>query len=309
MGQLLKAILPAMLHRPARRARARLRFAALFAPLWLRDRALARRPRRRHGLPGPLIVSLTSHALRFASLHRTLACLLGQTVTPDRIVLWLGPGAAARLPRRVRSLVSRGLEIREAEDLGPHTKLLPALVAFPDAFVVNADDDVYYPLDWLEGLAGAHDEAAPAVLCYRAQRLEFAPGGAIAPFTQWQHDVQDAAARRPSVDLLPTGVGGTLYPPASLHPDVLDTGLLKHICPINDDFWFWWQARRAGTRHRKVGGRFFYLDWPGSQGVALHPLNLAGGYDDQVRALVAHYGLPSGLAEAPVSRASMGRGG
>lgn len=298
MGQLLKAIVPAPLHAPARQVRARLRFAGSFAPLWLRDRSLARRPRRRHGLPAPLIVSLTSHPRRFASLHRTLACLLGQTVKPDRVVLWLGSGAAARLPRQVRALAARGLEVRESEDLGPHTKLLPALAAFPDAYLVNADDDVYYPADWLETLVGAHDPAAPAILCYRAQRLRLAPGGAVAPFSDWQHDVQDKAARRPSVDLLPTGVGGTLYPPASLHPDVLDIGLMRKLSPANDDFWFWWQARRAGTRHRKVGGRFRYLDWPGSQGVALHPHNLAGGYDGHIRALVAHYGLPPGLAEA-----------
>ncbi len=295
-GEFLRAILPAPLHAPAGQARARLRFAAAFAPLWLRDRSLVRMPRRRHGLPAPLIVSLTSHERRFASLHRTLACLLGQTVTPDRILLWLGPGAAARLPRRVRALA--GVEIRESEDLGPHTKLLPALIAFPEAFLVNADDDVHYPADWLETLVAGHDRAAPAVLCHRAQRLCFAPGGAVASFSDWQHDVQDDAARRPSVDLLPTGVGGTLYPPASLHPDVLDVGLMRRLSPANDDFWFWWQARRAGTRHRKVGGRFRYLDWPGSQGVALHPHNLAGGYDGHIRALVAHYGLPQGLAGA-----------
>ena len=37
-----------------------------------------------HGLPGPLIVSLTSYGPRLASLHLTLKCLLRQSVRPSR---------------------------------------------------------------------------------------------------------------------------------------------------------------------------------------------------------------------------------
>ena len=295
MGRLsttLEALLPARVRRWGAQAAA----WARIGPLLLRNRRHADR-RGPHGLPGQLVVSLASYPPRFPHLRYTLGCLLCQTLAPDRLILWVPTGTAAQLPGRVRRLARRGLEIRETTALGPHTKLVPALAAFPDAFIVTADDDVFYPADWLEGLVFSHDAAAPAILCRRAHRLHLGDG-TIAPFGSWDRDVQDAGAARPSVDLIPTGVGGVLYPPRSLHADVLDTALLGRLCPTTDDFWFWWQARRAGTPHRKIGERFAYVDWPGSQLESLHAANLAGGYDAQLAALAAHYGLPPGLAEA-----------
>jgi hypothetical protein len=288
----LKALLPPPLRQWGARARSWLRIT----PLLLRYRWQAGR-RDPHGLPGPLVVSIASYPPRFAHLHHTLHCLLGQTVAPDRLLLWVPTGTAAQLPRRVGRLARQGLDIRETTALGPHTKLLPALAAFPDSFIVTADDDVFYSADWLESLVAAHDGAAPTILCHRAHRLRMLDRGRIAPFDDWERDVQDAAAARASVDLIPTGVGGVLFPPGSLHADVLDTTLLRRLCPTTDDFWFWWQARRAGTLHRKIGERFTYIDWPGSQLESLHAANLGGGYDGQLAALATHYGLPPGLAE------------
>jgi hypothetical protein len=96
---------------------------------------------------------------------------------------------------------------------------------------------------------------------------------------------------------LPTGVGGILYPPASLHPDLFDEETFTRLCPDGDDFWFFWMARRAGTKFQKVGGRFRYIDWPGSQVQTLHVNNLATGYDRQIAALCSRFGVPPGLGE------------
>ena len=38
---------------------------------------------------------------------------------------------------------------------------------------------------------------------------------------------------------LQTGVGGVLYPPHSLKPDMLDVELFTKIAPTTDDIWFW----------------------------------------------------------------------
>ena len=309
LGTAAKARLPAGLRQSGGQARAWLQFAGAMAPLLLRDLRHAGRRRGCHGLPGPLVLSIASHPPRFGRVRFTLLCLLRQTIAPEQLVLWVPAGTAAQLPRPVRLLARRGLEIRETTALGPHTKLVPALAAFPDSFIVTADDDVYYPAGWLEELAAAHDPAAPTILCRRAHRLRLLGDGGIAPFGEWERDVQDAGAVEARVDLVPTGVGGVLYPPGSLHPDVLDTELIRRLCPTTDDFWFWWQARRAGTRHRKIGARFAYVDWPGSQAESLHAANLAGGYDAQLAALAAHYGLPPGLAEASGPGASSARGG
>lgn len=292
--RLAKAIIPARWRGPIRALR------VLWAELRVReimlaDRvyALVRRRPRPHGLPGPLILSLTSHGPRFASLHRTLACLLRQTVKPDRLVLWLAERDRDLVPKKVLSLTRRGLEIRFGDDLRSYKKLVPALAAFPDAFIVTADDDVYYPPEWLETFIAAFDRAAPAILCVRAHRFTLADG-AIAPYRAWQRDVQDDCARDHSADLIPTGVGGVFYPPGALHADTADADQFMRLCPEADDFWFYWMARRAGTSFRKVGPRFRYRPWPRSEIAALHTRNLNEGYDRQIRALVEAFGLPAG---------------
>ena len=185
-----KRIVPAGLRRHLRGLGAAADRAALEQKV-LRDRLRPFRPRP-HGLPGALIVSLTSHLPRFATLHRTLKGLLRQSVRPDRLILWIAE--TDELPAKVEALSKRGLEIRRARHLGPFTKLLPALAAFPDAFIAIADDDVHYAPDWLEGLIGSHDPAAPAILCRRAHRLGTGADGAILPFASWEKDVRDASS-------------------------------------------------------------------------------------------------------------------
>src|SRR5262249_15606303 len=72
---------------------------------------------RPHGLPRPLIVSLTSYPPRFPTLALTLKCLLTQSVTPDHLVLWVTRDDFSLLPRDVLDLRSHDLEIALAPDL------------------------------------------------------------------------------------------------------------------------------------------------------------------------------------------------
>jgi len=273
--------------------------ASLFAAVLPHRLARVGRRPTHHRLPGPLVVSLTSWPPRFPFLHRTLRALLRQSVRPDRIVLWIAAADSPLLPAKVLRLAEAGVEIRTTADTGSFKKLLPSVEAFPNAFVATADDDVHYRPDWLETLVGGFLAGPePAIVCHRAHRPQVRPDGALAPYSQWQRDVQDAAARRASGGIIPTGVGGVLYPPGSLDPMVADIALAVRLCPTCDDFWFFWMARRQGTLVRKVGGRFPYREWPGSQRRALHSGNLGGGYDRQLAALSGHFGLPTGLSEA-----------
>jgi len=280
--------------RAGRRAFEEARLAATLLP-----QRLARTGRRPtcHGLPGPLVVSLTSWPPRFPFLHRTLRALLRQSVRPDRIVLWIAAADAPLLPAKVLRLADAGVEFRTTADIGPFKKLLPSLEAFPDAFVATADDDVHYGPLWLETLvAGFLGAREPAIVCHRAHRPIVGRDGTLPPYSQWERDVQDGAARRASGGIIPTGVGGILYPPESLDPLVADSALAARLCPTCDDFWFFWMARRRGTPVLKVGGRFPYREWPGSQRSALHSANLGGEYDRQLAALSERFGVPAGLS-------------
>jgi len=148
--------------------------------------------------------------------------LLLQTVKPNRLIVWIAHADLPKLPEEVRALANFGLEIRACEDLRSYKKLIPALRAFPNAFIVTADDDLYYPPDWLSVLVTGFDAAQPMIISRRAVRVKRARSGSPLPFKEWEQDVQDARARQPNRDLMPETGGGALFPPGCFHPIVED---------------------------------------------------------------------------------------
>ncbi|HVZ98877.1 MAG TPA: hypothetical protein VG841_01030 [Caulobacterales bacterium] len=251
-----------------------------------------RRPQpRRHALPGRLVVSLTSFPPRFPTLAATLKCLLSQTVAADDVILWIAHGDAPELPEDVRALTRYGLTIEFTEDLRSFKKIIPTLAAFPDAFVATADDDVYYPETWLEEACAAYDPQRREALCHRAHGIGLDAAGLPLPYRAWRHDVR---ARESSPLLFPTGIGGVLFPPGTLHDDVRDVTSFTRLCPTADDIWLYWMVRRAGALVRRVGPRRDMVTWPSSQTFSLHRVNAApdGANDVQIRNMIARYGFP-----------------
>lgn len=242
-----------------------------------------------HDLPGELIVSLTSYPARFPALALTLTCLLRQTMRADRIILWLGVGDALRLPAEVRALQAHGLEIRETMDLRAYTKLIPALQSFPEAYVVTADDDLFYPKGWLAALVDTFDRASPEIICHRAHMPTFNADGSLGPYRRWRWE---ARCPEGSAVLFPTGVGGVLYAPGLLSPQVTDVATFKDICPYNDDVWLYFMGRKVGTRYRTVRKYFQIYDWPDTQQHGLMAHNVDGGENDrQIRRLEERFGV------------------
>jgi hypothetical protein len=283
---------PGLVGRAARSVRRlRDRMVRRGAQLDASRRARWHRKGKKNPLPGELIVSLTSYPARFGTLHLTLGCLLDQSIKADRTILWIAHDDLGQVPAAVRALERHGLEIRSCDDLRSFKKLIPALEAFPNAFIATADDDIYYPRGWLETLASGTEEGV--ITCHRAHRMTRSAGGTPQPYLQWVFAVLDKEARTPSSDLLPTGVGGVLYPPNSLDPQVTDRDLFLRLCPHGDDLWFYWCARMAGTHYRKVGGRFRMITWPASQETSLWAGNAAGGNDRMIQALIDEFGLES----------------
>lgn len=257
--------------------------------------AVARFPvvatRRPHDLPAPLVVNLTSYPARFATLGATIRSLLDQHVAPDRTILWLAHDDIAALPDEVTALASHGLEVRGCDDTRSFKKLLPALATWPDSYHVTADDDVYYPPDWLSGLVEAVDPAMRTVVAWRAHLARRGADGMLLPYRDWEMATARTVADEPGTALFPTGVGGVLYPPGALAADVFDEARFRALCPRADDVWFYWMAHRAGTGHRRVAGWFELIEWPASQDVGLCVDNVDGdGNDRQIRAMEAVYG-------------------
>jgi len=133
-------------------------------------------------------------------------------VRPSRFILTLDDAAVvADPPPQLRRLQARGLEIWHTEDLGPHKKYYPYVASIPSHTLplATADDDVLYPVDWLERLlAGAAAAGAPEVICHRARRIDLldTQPPTLAPYLQWDYTRPDEA----SVLNTATGVGGSI---------------------------------------------------------------------------------------------------
>jgi len=246
--------------------------------------------RQAHRLPSPLQVSVKSHPPRYKYLRQALLSLLAQDVRPDGVHLWIEHQHLAQLPAGVRALQRLGLAIRPCENgLRSYGKIVPALEQYPTAYIATADDDHIYPPDWLSKLAAA---AGPDTIAYhRGHRMRFAPDGSPMPYEAWDREI-DGQVEGDIV--LPTGVGGILYPPSALDPRVIERHLFQALAPTSDDLWLFWMAQLRGTGFRKAASTALPETLPTSSIASLFSINNPEqtGNDLAIRALVAAFGLP-----------------
>jgi len=235
-----------------------------------------------------LVVSLTTYARRLDQVYLAVESLMQQTRKAGRIVLWLGEDLkSVRLPAALASQQARGLEVRYTRDLGPHTKLLPALDAFPEAVIVTADDDRLYDVNMLDRLVRAHELWPKAVIANQAVRLVSAG--------EWSR-VLETGSGQPSRLLLPLGVNGVLYPPGALDGEVRNEEAFRRLCPTADDIWFKAMGLKAGTECVRVATVSptgdDSLENESVQDTALKTHNVAGSRNaEQYLAVMARYGL------------------
>lgn len=223
-----------------------------------------------------LIVSLTSYPPRIHTVHKTLGTILGQTLKADRVILWLAesefPHREYDLPESLTCLCEQGLEIKWTKDLKSYKKLIPALREFPEAIIVTADDDVYYAPDWLFYLYTAYLQRPGCVHCHRCTYFYLENG----QFKNISGGVK--TYKQPTYLHKLVGIGGVLYPPHSLHSDVLDEEKFCQLARTNDDIWFWFMAVKNNYRINVVENHMpkpKYVE--GTQdGVCLYKINDKG---------------------------------
>lgn len=197
-----------------------------------------------------LIVSLTSFPERMQTIHVTNNTLLNQTIKPDKLILWLAEeqfiNREQDLPKELLMLKDFGLEIKWCEDLKSYKKLIPALKEFPNDVIVTADDDLYYPKDWLESLYNAYLDNPKYVYTRRACGINL------------KDNLILVSPHYANKNYKPTylnqlmGGAGTLYPPNALYKDVFNVELVKNLVPTHDDIYFWIMAVLNGTKIRLV---------------------------------------------------------
>lgn len=238
----------------------------------------------------PLIVSFTSYGHRITRCHIAAQTLLHQNCKPDRVILWLAHGE--KITPQLQKLVKCGLEIKFCDDLRAYKKIIPALELYPESVIVTADDDIIYPRNWLKKLWLEHLGAPGMICCHRAHLITQTSDGAVKPYNEWIWCVRHGNC---SAAILPTGVGGVLYPPGSLHPAVTDAAVFSKLCPYADDIWLKAMSLMQGSRCRIVTRKplLIPLSSPGTQSQsALRTINIDENQNDvQFKAVFTHYDL------------------
>ncbi|MCZ4058151.1 FkbM family methyltransferase [Pantoea sp. LMR881] len=244
---------------------------------------------KKHPLPQKLIISLTSYHKRFSTLHLTLDCLLNQSIKADRIVLWLADSERSLVPESVLLFKTKGVEIKYFKDIKSYKKIVPMLIEEPNAFIVTADDDLYYRSDWLEKLITAWDGDYKTVVAHRAHKILLGKDSMPIPYKKWNWQYTNASDI--SGMNFPTSGAGTLYPPHCFHHDVINENIFAELSPNTDDIWLFWMCRLKGVRFKVVGEKMEILEWEGTAENALWRENLlSGGNDNNIRKMISHYG-------------------
>lgn len=209
-----------------------------------------------------VIVSLTSFPQRMYDIHFCLYSLLNQTLKPDKVILWLSeeefPQKEQDIPDTVLSFIEKGLEIKWCKNIKSYKKLIPTLKKFPDSIIVTADDDIYYPVDWLDKLYKSYQKYPQYIHCHRAHKILFDSNKKILPYKIWAFETKNP---QPEYINFFTGSGGVLYPPECLNTDVLNEELFTKLAPNADDIWFWTMAVLQGTKIKVVEDNMEQLNY------------------------------------------------
>lgn len=246
-----------------------------------------------NGMP-EVIVSLTSHPGRMNTICQCVESLLAQEYANRRIILWLAkeqfPALEKDLPGALVNLVHENyFEIRWVDDdLKPHKKYFHAMREFPDMPVVTVDDDVIYEPCMLGNLVDSYLRHPHAVSCHRANLMQIRKDGSFKPYDTWPMDysfIKD----RPSYRLMPTGVGGVLYPPHALPDIAFDKEAIKRTCLMADDLWLKMMTVKNGYPTVRAKNKSSHQLIEGSQDVALWKHNVINGENDILLNLIIGY--------------------
>ena len=242
-----------------------------------------------------LIVSLTSYGERLKDIDFTIYSLLNQTVKPDKVILWLDKEKfnENNLPKKVSKFIKNGLEIKFCRDIKSYTKLIPAMIEYPDAVIVTADDDVYYEKNWLEKLYNSYLKYPQDIHCHRAHRVKLDENNNLLPYESWDKNTNGESVS--SLNFL-TGVGGVLYPPYCFDEAGLNYNLAQVLAPNADDVWFWLMGIKNERKIRVIKDNITTIlstNILRQLGLikerTLYSQNKNGGNDEQIKSVLTQY--------------------
>lgn len=240
-----------------------------------------------------LIVSLTSFPARIHNLWIVIESILNQTLQPEKIILWLSSlefKDKTQLPKMLLKLQTKGLEIRFVEEnIMSHKKYFYAIKEFPQSYIVTIDDDILYHSSLIENLFRLSMQQN-AVVCNYARYINDT-NGKINNYTKWPviKSEHDEPIYAPNI-FFGSG-GGTIFPPNSLHPDVLKRSLFLELTPRADDIWLNAMCRINNSKIIYLNSKYSLLPIESSNSSKLSTENIGNNLNDvQIKNICDYYG-------------------
>ncbi len=233
---------------------------------------------------GTAVITSTTYGPRIGRVHIAIESIAAGTERPARFILWIDDQKLRdNLPRALRRLQRRGLEIHKSPNYGVHTKYYPYVVDRPYHVlpVVTCDDDIIYPSTWLEGLVAANRETPEMIVGYRSHVMKLDENG-IAPYQSWR----PCRSVAPSLLNFGTAVAGQMLPASFLNRLAVLGESFREVAPKADDVWIHACAVRYGVPVRQIVAKPPVLRFvPDTQQVSLYLTNVfEGGNDEQIAA-------------------------
>ena len=237
-------------------------------------------------------VSLTSYGRRVSStVYYTLISLLRQTHKPSRILLWLDKNewSIDSIPKRLKDLVEKGIEIKFCENIKSYKKLIPTLIENRNTNIITVDDDIFYPRELVEEFLKMHHKYPNNIISNVGHKLKF-KNGKLLPYNEWELDTNILCSI-----IFPTGAGGVLYPAHSLNTEITDEKIFMKLAPNADDVWFFFMAYlnrtkviKCDTNLELIPVDLFYQKF--HIGSSLRDTNCGLSHNDlQIRNVMKHY--------------------
>lgn len=229
------------------------------------------------------IVSLTSFPARINHVWIAIETIFRQSIQPDEIILWLPIdkfNGKKSLPKNLLMQEKKGLTIKFREEMRSHTKYYYAIKEYPDDLIITVDDDIFYPSNTLKNLIELHIKYNDCICCNRGHLITFDSEYKISSYNDWiyNHDIKN----EPSKLIMPTGVGGVLYPPRSLDEEVFNKANIKKLCFYADDIWLKFMSLKKGADvvcAKQFPQNLFTVG--NTQGITLSEINIEKNKNDE----------------------------
>lgn len=229
------------------------------------------------------VVSLTTYPARVGIVWKVIEMAANQKGIKENYAICLylieSEFEGIELPDKIKELQERGLTVKfNKENLKCHNKYYYAFKDYPQKKIVTIDDDLQYNHHSITALVETNKKY-PTCIAYNR-------GNRIIPYAHYKSWPFVENETIPRCDILPTGVGGVLYPPYCCDSLVTNMDVIKQTCLKADDLWLNFNSRLNKTKVVQTGLKSTYMVLPDTiQDFALWATNndeMLAGNDVQI---------------------------